>query len=106
MAGRVMEGSNARLLLLWCVGFVLPPIVIGLDSVLAAARETAEWVALLAYVPFAMPYIMICALAIFMSRHRLWVKALLVALTVIVLCLQLGIIGLLDVLAHGIRGTQ
>lgn len=106
MAGRVMEGSNARLLLLWCVGFVLPPIVIGLDFVLAAARQTVEWVALLAYVPFAMPYIMICALAIFMSGHRLWVKALLVALSAIALCLQLGLISFLGVLAQGITGTQ
>ena len=106
MAGRVIEGSNARLLLLWCVGFVLPPIVIGLDSFLAAARETVEWVSLLAYVPFAMPYIVICALAIFMSGHRLWVKALLVALSAIGLCLQLGFIGLLGLLAQGIKGTQ
>jgi len=99
-----MAGWRKRWIIVWLIGFVLPLVLIEVDEV--ARRYDIRIGFGYELVLFVGLALAACTLAIAMSRHPPWVKALFVFGTVVGLLGELTAIGAVSLILHGLTGTQ
>ena len=100
-----MKQHSARLLGLWVVGFALPSVLYALDWALVELAPDHPLMALLAYVPWSGPFVVICALAIWMADYSRLAKVLLIIASAIGISLHMFCISLLSVIFGDIGET-
>ena len=99
-----MAKCRKRWIIVWLIGFVLPLVLIEGDEV--ARRYDIRIGFGYELILFVGLSLAVCTLAIAVSRHPPWLKALLVLGTVVGLLGELTAIGVVSLVLHGLSGTQ